>query len=327
MNTLSKSFVMAGAILLSICIAPSAAAKDDVGKPVDLAAGAVSYTELAVGARPESVARGFQRLLYVTTQGTDNTATVADGEVKVVDGTTVSTFATGLYEPKGIAYTGKYLIVADLARVWRIDASGNKVAIVDNDTSVPKPFYNDVTPAPGRRNAVLVVEMGSRGVIRNPATTPPALWPLGSPEAAAIPVTARVFRVTVNGGITSVIGPTPDILIPNGVTTAWCGRNTYVTDFFNGRIVRVNPKGRTRIVAEDEKYRGADGIALDQRGRMYLSSFESGQVFQISRSGKKSRLLVDLARNGAADLMYDGKTNSILLASTTRGSLVTIPLD
>jgi hypothetical protein len=60
---------------------------------------------------------------------------------------------------------------------------------------------------------------------------------------------------------------------------------------------------------------------------MHVSSFESGQVFQISPSGKKSRLLVDLARNGAADLMYDIMSNSILLASTTRGSLVTIPLD
>ncbi len=48
-------------------------------------------------------------------------------------------------------------------------------------------------------------------------------------------------------------GPTPDILIANGVTTALCGSSTYVTDFFNGRIVRVNPKGKTRIVAEDEK--------------------------------------------------------------------------
>ena len=177
---------------------------------------------------------------------------MADGEVKVMDGTTVTTFATGLYEPKGIAYTGKYLIVADLARVWRIDASGNKVAIVDNDAAIPKPFYNDVTLAP-RGKAVLVVEMGSRGVIRNPATSPPALWPLGSPEAAAIPVTSRVFRVTMSGGIKSVIGPTPDILIANGVTTALCGSSTYVTDFFNGRIVRVNPKGKTRIVAEDEK--------------------------------------------------------------------------
>jgi sugar lactone lactonase YvrE len=316
---------MAGAILLSTWgAATSAAAKDDV-RPADSSAALVSYTEIAVGTRPESVARGFKNKLFVTTQGADNTATAADGGVKMIDGTTVTTFATGLYEPKGIAYTGKYLIVADLARVWRIDASGNKVAIVDNDAAIPKPFYNDVTLAP-HGDAVLVVEMGSRGVIRNPATSPPALWPLGSPEAAAIPVTARVFRVTIDGGIKSVIGPTPDILIANGVTTALCGSSTYATDFFNGRIVRVNPKGKTRIVAEDEGYRGADGIALDKRHRMYVSSFESGQVFQVSPSGKKSRLLVDFARNGAADLMYDVRSNSILLASTTRGSLVTIPL-
>ena len=70
----------------------------------------------------------LQNKLFVTTQGADNTATVADGEVKMVSGTTVTTFATGLYEPKGIAFTGKYLIVADLARIWRIDASENKVA-------------------------------------------------------------------------------------------------------------------------------------------------------------------------------------------------------
>ncbi len=151
MNALSKAFVMAGAILLSTWgVAPSAAAKDDVG-PVDSSSALVNYTEIAVGTRPESVARGFKNKLYVTTQGADNTATGGRRRSQGDDGTTVTTFATGLYEPKGIAYTGKYLIVADLARVWRIDASGNKVAIVDNDAAIPKPFYNDVTLAPRRQ--------------------------------------------------------------------------------------------------------------------------------------------------------------------------------
>jgi len=96
-NAWSKSFVLGGALLLSTwCTAPSAAAKDDVGMPTDSSAGLVSYTEQAVGTRPESVARGFHRKLFITTQGADNTATVADGEVKVIDRTTVTTFATGL---------------------------------------------------------------------------------------------------------------------------------------------------------------------------------------------------------------------------------------
>lgn len=283
------------------------------------------YTELPVGVRPESVARGFDGKLFVSIQGASNTAAVADGEVRMIDGTTVTTFATGLYEPKGVAFVGGYLFVADLARVWRIDATGATVAVVDNDTALPKPFYNDVTLAPDG-DGVLVVEMGSRGVIRDPSTTPPVLWPLGSPQAAAVPVTARVFQLTLDGAFSSVIGPTPDILIPNGVTTTGCSSTAYVTDFFNGRIVRVNARGKTRIVVAGEQYRGADGLALDRRHRFYVSSFESGQVFQVSASGKRSRLLVDLGRNGAADLMYDVRTDAILLASTTRGSVVSLPL-
>lgn len=318
----TRVFLMAAVALLSACITAPLAFADN---RADSSGSTANYSEFAVGARPESVARGFDGRLYVSVQGVNNTATVADGEIKVIDGAAVSTFATGLYEPKGIAFTGGYLFVADLARVWKIDASGTKVAVVDNDAAVPKPFYNDVTRAP-RGGGVLVVEMGSRGVIRDPSTSPAVLWPIGSPQAAAVPVTARIFGLSADGGFTSVIGPTPDILIPNGVTTDFCGASVYVTDFFNGRIVRVSPNGKTRIVVEGEDYRGADGLALDRRHRMYLSSFESGKVFQLSASGKKSRLLVDFGRNGAADLTYDAHTDSILLASTTRGSVVTIPL-
>lgn len=310
---------LASVLLAAAMLTPVAAATAQGPDP------AADYTELPVGPRPESVARGFDGRLFVSIQGPDNTATVADGEVRVIDGTSVTTFATGLYEPKGMAFVGGYLFVADLARVWRIDATGSKVAVVDDTAVLPKRFFNDVAPAPGG-DGVLVVEMGSRDVIRDPSTTPPVFWPLGSPQAAAIPVTARVYRLSLDGTFTSVIGPTADILIPNGVTRGGLGSTVYVTDFFNGRIVRVNGRGRTHVVAAGEQYRGADGLALDRRYRFYVSSFESGQVFQVGRSGKRSRLLVDLGRNGAADLMYDVGTNAILMPSTSRGSLVTIPL-
>ena len=169
---------------------------------------------------------------------------------------------------------------------------------------------------------MLVSEMGGRAFARNPATG--QFWPIGSPEAQAIPVTSKIFHVSLDGTVTTYAGPSPDLLIANGVATR--GGSVYATDMFNGSIDRITGTATSR--SSRPGFRGADGLAVDRRHRIYVASYDQGRVWQVSPSGKKVRLLVDgLGFAGAADLAYDEGTNSLLMPSTSRGTLLTIPLD
>src|SRR5687767_8747124 len=107
-----------------------------------------------VGTRPESVCRGFGGLYYVTLQGPAG-GPAGDGGINVIDGNTVRPFATGMDDPKGIAFTGTHLVTADLKRVWIVDRFGDKRELA-TETAFPFPiaFLNDV--AAERGGSVLV---------------------------------------------------------------------------------------------------------------------------------------------------------------------------
>ena len=51
-----------------------------------------------------------------------------EGRVVVIDKGKVAPFATGLDDPRGIAFTGGSLYVADVKRVWKIDKAGKAFA-------------------------------------------------------------------------------------------------------------------------------------------------------------------------------------------------------
>ena len=82
--------------------------------------------------RPESITRGFGGKLFVSVMNTPETP--GDGVVKVIDGETATDFATGLDEPKGVCFTGKFLVVTDVKRVWKIDAKGEKTELAPETT-------------------------------------------------------------------------------------------------------------------------------------------------------------------------------------------------
>jgi uroporphyrin-III C-methyltransferase len=62
---------------------------------------------LAVGATPESVTKGFGGKYFVTLMGTSRKAGDGDGKIVKVDGDKVTVLTEGLDDPKGIVYVGK----------------------------------------------------------------------------------------------------------------------------------------------------------------------------------------------------------------------------
>ena len=82
---------------------------------------------LKIGTRPESVTKGFGGKYYVTVMNSPDTE--GDAVIKVLDGDKSSVFAKGMDEPKGIAFTGKYLVTADQTKVLKIDRKGESLGL------------------------------------------------------------------------------------------------------------------------------------------------------------------------------------------------------
>lgn len=278
--------------------------------------GAPEPRAIPVGPNPESVARGFGGDLFVTLMGESRKDGDGNGRiVRITDGS-VSVFSAGLDDPKGIVFTGEYLITADFTRVWRIDAQGERTLLAGPaDFPHPPAYLNDVALAPDG-HSVLVTDMGAVTRMRNPEGQ---LWPLDSAEARAIPAIARVYRIALDGRVSIAIDAEPALLLPNGVAATADG-TLLVAEFFSGGILEHH-HGKLRVLATG--HRSADGIARDSRGTLYVSEVFTGRVWAIPAQGDKV-LLATLA--SAADFLLEESAGQLLVPDTKAGAIVIVPL-
>ena len=229
-----------------------------------------------VGIKPESVCRGFQGKLYVTIIGGDEPG---DGGVYVLDGDKAKPFATGLNNPKGIAFVKGALITSDETQVMKINGKG-KVSILAKAEDFPAKveFLNDVA-ANRSRDAVYVTEMSHPKRMFDPGADR-ELWPLTITDdpQAKLPNTGCVYKITLEGKV-SVAVPSGDkrMPAPNGVTVAGGNDKTFIAmaDFFTGNLLAYE-NGKLRIMAKN-LIRGGDAIELNN-GIAYVSSWTQGKV-------------------------------------------------
>lgn len=268
-----------------------------------------------VGRRPESVAKGFNGSYFVTVM--NDPKTPGDGVVRVINGDFVRDFATGLDEPKGICFTGEFLITTDVRKVWKIDAKGAATVLAkEADFLMPIQFLNDIAAAPDGQS-VYVTDMGAYDRMRGPD----GLWPVRSLEAAALPAVGRVYRIWLSGQVDLIIGSSPRMACPNGVG-AGRGESLLVAEFFHGNLLSWQ-RGRMRLLASG--YRGADGIEQDSSGRIYVSSWTQGKLWRLSSSGRKEKVVVEGLRS-AADFCLDEANGQIILPDMLAGKVYFIPI-
>jgi len=290
------------------------------------AAQAQILSSIAVGPRPESVTRGFGGKLFVSIQGPSGALNVFDGEVRQLDLATglVTPFASGMENPRGITFTGKFLVVADQLRIFKIDRNGNKTVLAEAaQFPFPVNFFNDAASEEGGR-AVYVTEMGRRDLIRVMAV-PPVLIPVDAPAAYDIPAISRVYRIPMDGGaITSVFEPSRKLLVINGVTEIEKRRELLVLDFFHGNVVKVDiKKDSKKIIAT--ALRGADGVEQGRDGTIFVSSFENGHVFRMDENGENLKFLArDVGFQTLADFFLDERAKQLYVPNTAAGTILVI---
>jgi len=303
---------------------PSVAASAQVQGETAGSAHAAPVT-LPVGPRPESITKGWGGKFYVSIQGAPALG-LNDGEIRTFDPETgaTTTFVTGLDNPRGLAFTGKFLVVTDTTVVWIIERSGAK-RILAGPSAFPHPtaFFNDAAPESGGK-AVYVSEMGHRELMRDPATG--LLWPTDSPQAIAIPPASRVYRITVTGQVTEVVNPSRKVLVMNGITEANTYGHLLCAEFFYGNIVDVDLRTNKKTIIATG-FRAADGLAQGHDGTIYVSSFDDGRVWKMDRDGENPQILLqDVGFQTTADLYLDEKGKRLLQPDTAHGAIIVIPL-
>jgi hypothetical protein len=273
---------------------------------------------VAVGANPESVARGFGGKLFVTLMGPSRVAGDGDGKIVVLEGDdTPRDFALGMDDPKGLVFIGDQLITADFNRVWKVNAAGERTLLAGPAAFPHPPLYlNDVAVAADGKS-VLVSDMGAR----DQAVGPAGLWPLDSPEAKAVPAVGRVYRITLDGQVSELIPADPLMPCPNGLDVLPDGR-LRIAEFFTGAILEWH---NGKLTALGGGHRSADGIGHDRMGRGYVSEVRTGVVSRYEANwGAKQPLAAGLT--SAADLLVDTAAGLLIIPDTRAGTLVFVPL-
>lgn len=275
---------------------------------------------LKIGTRPESVTKGFGGKYYVTVMNSPDTE--GDGVIKVLDGDKSSVFAKGMDEPKGIAFTGKYLVTADQTKVLKIDGKGKVSVLVDKKNFTRNvSFLNDVASSSDRKS-IFVTDMGAISMMFDPDKDR-TLWPLDSKQAKELTAEGCVYQITLDGKITDAVAPGNSSLPgPNGVERT--GKNgLLLCDFFTGNILRKTAKGQLKVIAKG--LRGADAINTGGKGVIYVSSWTQGKVWKLTENGKKSEVILEDLLS-AADFFVDLKAKKLIVPDMLAGTLIFVDI-
>ena len=292
-----------------------------------LAAAIPSYSQaeveptkvIKVGTKPESVCKAFGGKLYISII---NGMEPGDGEIVVLDQDKVSTFVTGLDDPKGLDFINNQIIVSDRTKIWSIDQNGEKKLLVDKD-DFPREitFLNDIVASPDGKH-VYVTDMSPPTWMFD-SEKERVLWPLDSPKAIA-PMTGCVYKVSLEGKVIPSVPPgNLSMPGPNGVTALrYRGKDALVMgDFFTGNIVAWDG---THFETIATGFRGADAVSIENNV-LYVSSWPLGKVWAHDLITQTTQeISADFTT--AADFYHDRENNQLIVPDMLEGELKFLPI-
>lgn len=250
---------------------------------------------------PESAAVGLDGKIYVSTFGERDNLT--DGAIVTIADGKATIFASGLGDPKGIAFWKGNLYVSDRTKVWRIPSTGKPEVFADaNAFPIPPLFFNDL--AIDDEGNIYIADSGNR-----------------KGEGGAI------FRIASKDKKISVVVSAkdkPEIKMPNGVLPD--GKDhVLMADFLAGVLYRVSlADGELESVADE--LGAADGIVRDAKGNLYVSDWKGGHVYLLPQGkGKPQRIATGFV--AAADICLGADGKSLIVPDLTGGTVSTISIE
>ena len=248
---------------------------------------------------PESVVEAKDGRLFVSEIG--EFGKDGDGQVSVVekDGT-VKPFATGMNDPKGLAFIGKDLYVADKTQVLKVSPDGKWTVYADASAFEATPqFLNDLVADPlGNLYVSDTGDMKGTG--------------------------GNIYRITKDGKAHLVIDSKKDarILGPNGLLVDKAGHVLLEVDFISGILYSYDMKTGT-LTQLAEGFGGGDGLVQGAKDTLYVSDWANGKVFSVKKGE------VTLIKDGfkaSADIALSKDGKYLLVPDMKAGELVYLPI-
>ena len=243
---------------------------------------------------PESVAQDAKGDIYVSEIGEFN----KDGDGKItrisIDGK-LSTFASGMDDPKGLTFIGKSLYVTDKNRVLKVESNG-KWMVFGSTMAFPQTpiFLNDITSD----------EAGNLYVS----------------DSGNLSAGGAIFKITQDKKITLILNEnTPEILAPNGLLVV--KNDLFEVDFASGILYKINLKTKS-IFKVAEGFGGGDGL-IKSGDSFFVSDWKNGKIFKLQRNK------VTLFKEGfsaAADIALSYDKRSIITPDMKTGSVTLVPI-
>ena len=245
---------------------------------------------------PESVVVGPDGRVYVSEIG--EFGKDGDGQVSVIINGKAVPFATGMDDPKGLAYSRGMLYVADKTRILRVDKSGKWTVFVAPEAFPSKPqFLNDL--AFDKAGNLYVSDSGD-------------LQGKGG----------AVYRISPQGKVFTVVDSLDKrVLAPNGLLMDGDDKLLMV-DFFSGILYRITLKTGA-MVSVAQGFGGGDGILRDRKGVLWISDWKNGRVFMLKKDGEIQ--LVKSGYQSAADIGLSSDGAYVLVPDMKAGELDWLP--
>jgi gluconolactonase len=247
---------------------------------------------------PESVVAGPDGRLYVSEIG--EFGKDGDGQISVVAGAgKTKAFATGMDDPKGLAFSKGMLYVADKTRILKVEKNGKWTVFAAADAFPVKPqFLNDLTfDKSGNLYVSDSGDMKGKG--------------------------GAVYRVSQDGKVSALVTDEDKrVVAPNGLLPDGEG-NLLMVDFFTGNLYRITLK-TGKMVPVAEGFGGGDGIVRDRSGRLWISDWKNGRVFTLKRDGELK--LVQAGFQSAADIGLSADGKFVVVPDMKAGELIWLPI-
>jgi DNA-binding beta-propeller fold protein YncE len=209
-----------------------------------------------------------------------------------------------LHAPKALATIGRTLYVSDIDRVRRFDAdTGRPLGELDL-SSVPVDFLTGL--ATDGHGTLYIADAGADAILRvdtRRSSKPTVLVKdpaLAGPYGLAVnPATGALVVVSWNTGkiLEVTDAGTVKVLFPNSFFSTRFGNltgvdfdasgNMYVSDFSEGRVVRIDPNFRFQTIAEFLTTPASLGI--DRKNHLILVPYRSGNVAEMNGLGRERK--------------------------------------
>ncbi len=238
---------------------------------------------------PESIAfdETGKRFLVSNTQGKSIVSMSLDGKY-------ASFMKSGLKAPRGIIAKGNMLYVADETQVHIIEI--DKAKIIQSIPVEGSQMLNDI--AMDKLGLVYVTDTAANCVfIINPASK-------------------KMDKIV-----------SPLLKAPNGIVYDKPRNQMFIVGYSKqASVLSLNTKDRSVTTFMDSIYSQLDGIAIDDLGRIYFSSWDQDMIVEIPQ--EQNRFIAKYKDiSDAADMFYYLPNNELIVPLFNKNKIIRIPLN